>query len=126
MIDSIIAGLNLGAKGIAAVALGVPGYGVLAAVIYSLIHGSGLRMIWAKGHSDDRGALRAFNGGQLHIKLRAEGEKTELFIRSLGRRFNMPEYTMAHGDNESVSYSYVYKMNIVCITLTWRCLVRTD
>lgn len=62
----------------------------------------------------------------IHIKLRAEGEKTELFIHSLGRRFNMPEYTMAHGDNESVSYSYVYKMNIVCITLTGRCLVKTD
>ena len=47
MIDSIIAGGNLGAAGIEAVALGVPGYGVLAAVIYSFIHGSGLRMIWA-------------------------------------------------------------------------------
>ena len=53
MIDSIIAGGNLGAAGIEAVALGVPGYGVLAAVIYSLIHGSGLRMIWAKGCADD-------------------------------------------------------------------------
>ena len=54
MIDSIIAGLSLGANGIAAVALGVPGYGVLAALIYSLIHGSGLSMIWAKGHADDK------------------------------------------------------------------------
>ncbi len=63
MIDSIIAGWNLGAAGIAAVALGVPGYGVLAAVIYSLIHGSGLRMIWAKSRADDRGFQRAFYGG---------------------------------------------------------------
>ena len=63
MIDSIIAGWNLGASGIAAVALGVPGYGVLAAVIYSLIHGSGLRMIWAKGRADNQGFDRAFCGG---------------------------------------------------------------
>ncbi len=63
MIDSIIAGQSLGAGGIAAVALGVPGYGVLAAIIYSLIHGSGLRMIWAKGRADDREFRRAFNGG---------------------------------------------------------------
>ena len=63
MIDSIIAGSNLGAPGIEAVALGVPGYGVLAAVIYSLIHGSGLRMIWAKGHADDEEFHRAFCGG---------------------------------------------------------------
>ena len=63
MIDSIIAGQSLGAGGIAAVALGVPGYGVLAAIIYSLIHGSGLRMIWAKGRADDEGFRRAFNGG---------------------------------------------------------------
>ena len=32
----IAAGLSLGANGIAAVALGVPGYGVLVAIIYSL------------------------------------------------------------------------------------------
>ncbi|HCM91682.1 MAG TPA: hypothetical protein DIS78_03845, partial [Lachnospiraceae bacterium] len=63
MIDSIIAGQSLGASGIAAVALGMPGYGVLAAIIYSLIHGSGLRMIWAKGRTDDQGFRRAFNGG---------------------------------------------------------------
>jgi len=63
MIDSIIAGWNLGASGIAAVALGVPGYGILAAVIYSLIHGSGLRMIWAKGRADNQGFNRAFCGG---------------------------------------------------------------
>ena len=63
MMDSIIAGQSLGASGIAAVALGVPGYGVLAAIIYSLIHGSGLRMIWAKGRTDDQGFRRAFNGG---------------------------------------------------------------
>lgn len=63
MIDSIIAGWNLGTGGIAAVALGVPGYGVPAAIIYSLIHGSGLRMIWAKGRADHRGFHRAFSGG---------------------------------------------------------------
>ncbi len=63
MIDSIIAGQSLGTTGIAAVALGVPGYGVLAAIIYSLIHGSGLRMIWAKGCADEDGFRRTFNGG---------------------------------------------------------------
>ncbi len=63
MIDSILAGHSLGSSGIAAVALGVPGYGVLAAVIYSLIHGSGLRMIWAKGRADHQGFQRAFHGG---------------------------------------------------------------
>ena len=69
MIDSIIAGQSLGAGGIAAVALGVPGYGVPAAIIYSLIHGSGLRMIWAKGRADSRGFRRAFNGGTTLIGL---------------------------------------------------------
>lgn len=63
MIDSIIAGLSLGSSGIAAVALGVPGYGVLAAIIYALIHGSGLRMIWAKGHADQQEFQRALYGG---------------------------------------------------------------
>ena len=60
MIDSIIAGLSLGPSGIAAVVLGVPGYGVLAAIIYSIIHGSGLRMIWAKGHADHQKFNSAF------------------------------------------------------------------
>ncbi|MCR4746553.1 MAG: hypothetical protein K5894_15160 [Lachnospiraceae bacterium] len=63
MIDSIIAGQSLGANGIAAVALGVPGYGILAAIVYSLIHGSGLRMIWAKGRADEKEFRRALNGG---------------------------------------------------------------
>lgn len=63
MMDSIIAGQSLGAAGIIAVALGVPGYGISAAMIYSLIHGSGLRMIWAKGSTDDDAFKRAFNGG---------------------------------------------------------------
>ncbi len=69
MIDSIIAGQSLGTAGITAVALGVPGYGVAAAIIYSLIHGSGLRMIWAKGHADDAGYQRAFNGGATLVGL---------------------------------------------------------
>ena len=43
MLDSIIAGWSLGATGIAAVALGVPGYGVPAAIIYSLIFHLGSR-----------------------------------------------------------------------------------
>lgn len=69
MIDSIIAGQFLGASGIAAVALGVPGYGVLAAIIYALIHGSGLRMIWAKGRSNDSEFQRAFNGSATLVGL---------------------------------------------------------
>ena len=63
VLDSIIAGHALGADGITAIALGMPGYGAIAAIIYSLIHGSGLRMIWAKGHADNEGYRRAFNGG---------------------------------------------------------------
>ncbi|MBQ9549811.1 MAG: hypothetical protein IJU87_03275 [Lachnospiraceae bacterium] len=63
MIDSIIAGQSLGERGIAAVALGTPGYGVPAAIIYSFIHGSGLRMIWARGRTDNPGCQRAFREG---------------------------------------------------------------
>lgn len=69
MLDSIIAGWNLGADGIAAVALGVPGYGVFSSVIYALIHGCGLRMIWAKGRADDLDFRRAFNGGATLVGL---------------------------------------------------------
>ena len=69
MIDSVIAGQTLGAAGIEAVALGVPGYGVPAAIIYAFIHGSGLRMIWAKGHVDDREFRRVFRGGATIVGL---------------------------------------------------------
>ncbi len=73
MIDSIIAGQSLGASGIAAVALGLPGAGILGAVTYSLIHGCGLRMIWAKGRADDQGFQRAFNGGATLVGLAGLG-----------------------------------------------------
>ncbi|MBR6230292.1 MAG: hypothetical protein IKQ97_11185 [Eubacterium sp.] len=69
MLDSIIAGQSLGAQGVAAVALGVPGHGILSAIVYSLIHGSGLRMIWAKGRADDHAFRRALNGGATVIAL---------------------------------------------------------
>ncbi|MBQ7486520.1 MAG: hypothetical protein IJT77_03400 [Clostridia bacterium] len=69
MLDSIIAGWNLGADGIAAVALGVPGYGVFSSAIYALVHGCGLRMIWAKGRADDLDFRRAFSGGATLVGL---------------------------------------------------------
>ena len=57
----------------------------------------------------------------IHVRLRDEGEKAELFIRSVGQRRELPqsisEKVIALGDDGAVSYSYVYKMNIVCITV---------
>lgn len=63
MMDNIIAGDVLGPDGIAAVALGVPGYGVIVALIYALIHGTCLRLSWAKGQGDQEAFMRAFSGG---------------------------------------------------------------
>ncbi len=57
----------------------------------------------------------------IHLKLRNHGEKEELIIRSLGKRdglsSSISEKIKRLGDKNSVSYSYVYKMNIVCINL---------
>lgn len=63
MLDSILAGIVTGADGIAAVAIGVPGYGLPVALVYALIHGTSLRMIWAKGRADEEGFRRIFRGG---------------------------------------------------------------
>ena len=56
----------------------------------------------------------------IHIKLRDEGEEVRLFVRSLGKQWELPaavsENVGEMVDNASVSYSYVYKMNIVCLT----------
>ena len=56
----------------------------------------------------------------IHVKLRKKGEKAELFIRSLGEQWDptasISEDVKNTGEGLSVSYSYVYKMNIVCIT----------
>ena len=45
----------------------------------------------------------------------------DLFIRSLGKRWNLPkpisENVMAWGGSDTISYSYVYKMNIVYLAL---------
>lgn len=63
MLDSILAGIVTGADGIAAVAIGVPGYGLPVALVYALIHGTSLRMIWAKGRANEEGFRRIFRGG---------------------------------------------------------------
>ena len=67
MMDNIIAGQILGPDGIAAVALGVPGYGVVVALVYALIHGTCLRLSWARGRGDQEGFVRAFSGGLTFI-----------------------------------------------------------
>ena len=57
----------------------------------------------------------------IHIKLKDEGEVVRLFVRSLGKQWELPaaipENVGEMIGNASVSYSYVYKMNIVCLTL---------
>ena len=76
MMANIIAGNILGPEGIAAfsctfwlteVALGVPGYGIVVALIYALIHGTCLRLSWAKGRGVQEGFVRAFSGGLTFI-----------------------------------------------------------
>ena len=56
----------------------------------------------------------------IHIKLRDEGEEIRLFVRSLGKQWELPaaipDNVGKMVGNASVSYSYVYKMNIVCLT----------
>ena len=58
----------------------------------------------------------------IHVKLRDDGEEAALFVRSLGKRRELPqsivEAVKAWGSGDSISYSYVYQMNIVCLTLT--------
>ena len=69
IIDSVIAGSNLGPDGVAAVAIGIPAYGVLLALINALIHGTSLRMVWAKGSADQEGFHRVFCGGFTFIAI---------------------------------------------------------
>ena len=63
------------------------------------------------------------DSGNIHFKLLDEGDKAVLFVRSLGKRRELPENV---SDNASaygvdgISYSYVYKMNIVCLTMRKR------
>ena len=60
------------------------------------------------------------NSKDIHFKLLDEGDKIVLFVRSLGKRRELSESisddARAYGV-DGVSYSYVYKMNIVCLTL---------
>ena len=69
IIDSVIAGSNLGPDGVAAVAIGIPAYGVLLALINALIHGTSLRMVWTKGSADQEGFHRVFCGGFTFIAI---------------------------------------------------------
>jgi len=63
VIDSIIAGNALGEEALAAVAFGLPGYGAFLALMAAIVHGTGLRVTWAKGRADHPGFQRAFMGG---------------------------------------------------------------
>ena len=57
----------------------------------------------------------------IHLKLREEENRVELFIRSIGGPWELPgslsDRVAEWGGNDTITYSYVYKMNIVCITL---------
>lgn len=57
----------------------------------------------------------------IHIVLRENKNNVKLFVRSLGDQQSLPasieENAKSWGEGDSVTYSYVYKMNIVCITL---------
>jgi hypothetical protein len=61
------------------------------------------------------------SSGYIHIKVREEGTETAIFIRSIGQMRKLPESIYENvikwGGSDSISYSYVYKMNIVCITI---------
>lgn len=63
MVDSILAGNTLGAGAIAAVAIGLPCYGMFLALMNAIIHGTSLRVTWAKGRADQEEFQRAFSGG---------------------------------------------------------------
>ena len=63
MVDSILAGNTLGAEAIAAVAIGLPCYGMFLALMNAIVHGTSLRVTWAKGRADQKEFQRAFAGG---------------------------------------------------------------
>ena len=58
----------------------------------------------------------------MHFKLKDDGEEAALFVRSLGKRrellASISEAVKAWGGGDAISYSYVYQMNIVCLTLS--------
>ncbi len=63
MVDSILAGNTIGAEAISAVAIGLPCYGLFLALVNAIIHGTSLRVTWAKGRADQNEFQRAFVGG---------------------------------------------------------------
>ena len=63
MVDSILAGNIIGPEALSAVAIGLPGYGMFLALMNAVIHGTSLRVTWAKGRGDQPGFKRAFIGG---------------------------------------------------------------
>ena len=63
MIDMMLAGSMLGMEAISAVAIASPGTSLFIALSTAVMHGTGLRVIWAKGRADHEGFRRAFNGG---------------------------------------------------------------
>lgn len=63
MVDNIIAGNVMGPEAIAAVAIALPSYGMFLALMNAIVHGTCLRITWAKGRANQGEFQRAFAGG---------------------------------------------------------------
>ncbi|WP_036612862.1 MATE family efflux transporter [Oribacterium sp. P6A1] len=63
MVDNIIAGNAMGPEAIAAVAIALPSYGMFLAFMNAIVHGTCLRITWAKGRANHEEFQRAFAGG---------------------------------------------------------------
>ena len=64
MVDSILAGNTIGAEAISVVAIGLPCYyGLFLALVNAIIHGTSLKVTWAKGRADQNEFQRTFVGG---------------------------------------------------------------
>ena len=63
MVDNIIAGNVMGPEAIAAVAIAMPSYGMFLALMNAIVHGTCLRITWAKGRANHGEFRRAFAGG---------------------------------------------------------------
>lgn len=69
------------------------------------------------------------NSKDIHFKLLDEGDKIALFVRSLGKRREFPKNVSDNANAygvDGISYSYVYKMNIVCLTIMKTMLIKDN
>ena len=69
MVDNIIAGNAMGPEAIAAVAIALPSYGMFLALMNAIVHGTCLRITWAKGRANHEEFRRAFAGGVTLVAL---------------------------------------------------------